>query len=175
MQACKYLTNSSLDALYKEGALPALRELDLSYGTICQSAIEELLACCTHLTHVSLNGCINMHDLDWGSSISRYPKFSHDNNSSDRLPFNCDPVLIEQPDRLLQYLNCVGCPNIKKVVIPPMARCLHLSSLNLSLSANLKEVDLACFNLGFLNLRSVFPSSFSVSCPFPTFILRYNI
>ncbi|RWR79495.1 F-box/LRR-repeat protein 15-like protein [Cinnamomum micranthum f. kanehirae] len=154
LQACKYLTNSSLDALYKEGALPALRELDLSYGTICQSAIEELLACCTHLTHVSLNGCINMHDLDWGSSISRYPEFSHDNNSSDRLPFNCDPVLIEQPDRLLQYLNCVGCPNIKKVVIPPMARCLHLSSLNLSLSVNLKEVDLACFNLGFLNLSN---------------------
>lgn len=160
MQACKYLTNSSLDALYKEGALPALRELDLSYGTICQSAIEELLACCVHLTHVSLNGCINMHDLNWGSSISRFPEFLRDKNSSDHSSFNSDLKLLEQPDRLLQNLTCVGCPNIKKVVIPPMARCVHLSSLNLSLSGNLKEVDLACLNLSFLNLRLVFPSFF---------------
>ncbi|XP_058108585.1 F-box/LRR-repeat protein 15-like isoform X2 [Magnolia sinica] len=142
LQACKYLTNTSLDALYKNGALPSLRELDLSYGSICQSAIEELLACCTHLTHVSLNGCINMHDLNWGSSGGRFLELSKSDDS------------VDQPDRLLQNLNCVGCPNIKKVVIPPAARCLHLSSLNLSLSANLKEVDLACFNLNFLSLSN---------------------
>ncbi|KAK1549986.1 hypothetical protein Q3G72_011881 [Acer saccharum] len=92
LQACKYLADSSLEPLYKEGSLPALQELDLSYGTLCQSAIEELLAYC--------------------------------------------------------------CQNIRKVLIPPQARCFHLSSLNLSLSANLKEVDVACFNLCFLNLSN---------------------
>lgn len=128
LQACKYLKDSSLEPLYERGALPSLRELDLSYGTLCQSAIEELLTCCTHLTHVSLNGCMNMHDLNWGFNVLQ--------------------------NRLLQNLNCVGCPNIKKVFIPPAACCFHLSSLNLSLSANLKEVDVACFNLCFLNLSN---------------------
>jgi hypothetical protein len=147
LQACKYLTDSSLEALYKDGALPALRELDLSYGTLCQSAIEELLACCTHLTHVSLNGCVNMHDLNFVMSSIRADDddvIIHDDASS----------LEQQPDRFLQNLNCVGCPNIKKVVIPKMARCFHLTSLNLSLSSNLKEVDIACFNLCFLNLSN---------------------
>lgn len=135
--------------------MPALQELDLSYGTLCQSAIEELLAYCTHLTHVSLNGCVNMHDLNWGSSggqsfeppsvYSSYGIFSQENIHES----------IELPNRLLQNLNCVGCSNIRKVVIPPQARCFHLSSLNLSLSANLKEVDVACFNLCVLNLRYV--------------------
>ncbi|KAJ6743359.1 hypothetical protein OIU85_017328 [Salix viminalis] len=154
LQACKYLTDTSLEPLYKDGALPALQELDLSYGTLCQFAIEELLACCRHLTHLSLNGCVNMHDLNWGCSggqlselpgkISSPASFSHENI----------PVPIEQPNRLLQNLNCVGCPNIRKVVIPAVALCLHLSSLNLSLSANLKEVDVVCFNLCFLNLSN---------------------
>ncbi|KAK0572047.1 hypothetical protein LWI29_025371 [Acer saccharum] len=154
LQACKYLADSSLEPLYKEGSLPALQELDLSYGTLCQSAIEELLAYCTHLTHVSLNGCINMHDLNWGSTgglpfeppsvYSSYVNFSHENIHGSA----------EQRNRLLQNLNCVGCQNIRKVLIPPQARCFHLSSLNLSLSANLKEVDVACFNLCFLNLSN---------------------
>ncbi|GLT85604.1 hypothetical protein SLE2022_037910 [Rubroshorea leprosula] len=143
LQACKYLADSSLEPLYKEGALPALQELDLSYGTLCQSAIEELLAYCTHLTHVSLNGCVNMHDLNWGSSGG---------------PELFSPVNITEPiehaNRLLQNLNCVGCLNIRKVLIPPAARCLLLSSLNLSLSLNLKEVDLACLNLSILNLSN---------------------
>ncbi|MBA0568198.1 hypothetical protein Golob_005707 [Gossypium lobatum] len=103
LQACKYLSDSSLEPLYKEGALRELQDLDLSYGTLCQSAIEELLAYCTHLTHLSLNGC---------------------------------------------------CPNIREVVIPPAARCFHMSSLNLSLSTNLKEVNLVCFSLSFLNLSN---------------------
>lgn len=139
LQACKYLTDSSLEPLYRTGALPALLELDLSYGTLCQTAIEELLACCTHLTHVNLNGCANMHDLDWGASMQS-------------LEDDLEPI--DQPDRLLQNLNCVGCPNIKRVAIPIAARCVHLSSLNLSLSANLKEVDIACANLIFLNLSN---------------------
>lgn len=153
LQACKYLTDSSLEPLYKEGALPALQELDLSYGTLCQSAIEELLACCIHLTHVSLNGCMNMHDLNWGFSCGQLSELPSIYASSSMFSSENIHEPIEQANRLLQNLNCVGCPNIRKVFIPPAARCFHLSSLNLSLSANLKEVDLACFNLCFLNLR----------------------
>ncbi|WCJ29335.1 F-box family protein [Euphorbia peplus] len=154
LQACKYLTDASLEPLYKEGALPALQELDLSYGTLCQSAIEELLACCTHLTHLSLNGCVNMHDLNWGFSGVHLPNLQSVYSSSALTSQEniLDPN--EQANRLLQNLNCVGCPNIRKVVIPPMARCFHLSSLNLSLSSNLKEVDLVCFSLCFLNLSN---------------------
>lgn len=153
MQACKYLSDSSLEPLYKNGSLPALRELDLSYGTLSQSAIEELLTYCMHLTHVSLNGCVNMHDLNWdpsGAKVFEQPG----SNSSDAVPSD-DNVQesTEQPSRLLQNLNCVGCPNIRKVLIPPQAHCFQLSSLNLSLSVNLREVDLACSNLCFLNLR----------------------
>ncbi|KAG7024372.1 F-box/LRR-repeat protein 15, partial [Cucurbita argyrosperma subsp. argyrosperma] len=153
LQACKYLSDSSLEPLYKEGALPALQELDLSYGTLCQSAIEELLACCTHLTHVSLNGCVNMHDLNWGCSIGQL--------SLSSIPIPLGQATLDeieepvaQPNRLLQNLNCVGCQNIRKVLIPPAARCFHLSSLNLSLSSNLKEVDVSCYNLCFLNLSN---------------------
>ncbi|ESR66239.1 hypothetical protein CICLE_v10007327mg [Citrus x clementina] len=154
LQACKYLTNTSLESLYKKGSLPALQELDLSYGTLCQSAIEELLAYCTHLTHVSLNGCGNMHDLNWGASGCQPFESPSVYNSCGIFPHENIHESIDQPNRLLQNLNCVGCPNIRKVFIPPQARCFHLSSLNLSLSANLKEVDVACFNLCFLNLSN---------------------
>ena len=157
LQACKYLTDSSLEPLYKEDALPALQELDLSYGTLCQSAIEELLSCCTHLTHVSLNGCVNMHDLNWdcsaGGQLSELPSTSL---TSSVFSPEIEGESVQLPNRLLQNLNCVGCQSIKKVHIPPAARCCHLSSLNLSLSYYLKEVDLACLNLNFLNLRLVF-------------------
>lgn len=163
LQACKYLADSALEPLYKEGALPSLCELDLSYGTLCQSAIEELLACCTHLTHVSLNGCANMHDLNWGfsnklpSTVWGSAQFSSQDDTSSPL---------EQPNRLLQNLNCVGCSNIKKVFIPPPARCFHLLSLNLSLSAYLKEVDVACLNLCFLNLSNCSAlESLKLDCP----------
>ncbi|CAI0448354.1 unnamed protein product [Linum tenue] len=156
LQACKYLTDDSLEPLYKGGALPMLQELDLSYGTLCQSAIEDLLACCTHLTHLSLNGCVNMHDLNWGGSDGRASEWPAINSSRASFSLEDNYAAIEQPNRLLQNLNCVGCPNIKKVHIPPMARCSHLSSLNLSLSANLKEVDIACFNLGVLNLSNCY-------------------
>ncbi|MBA0820962.1 hypothetical protein Goarm_017848, partial [Gossypium armourianum] len=123
LQACKYLADSSLEPLYKEGALQELRDLDLSYGTLCQSAIEELLAYCTHLTHVSLNGCINMHDLNWGSTGGGFESL----NGSSMFPFENVNESIEQPNRLLQNLNCV---------------------------VNLKEVDLACYSLSFLNLSN---------------------
>ncbi|KAE9586892.1 putative F-box domain, leucine-rich repeat domain, L domain-containing protein [Lupinus albus] len=152
LQACKYLTDTSLEPLYK-GALPALQELDLSYGTLCQSAIEELLASCTNLTHVSLNGCVNMHDLNWGCrrscvQINELGAFNSPFGASSHEKI---AEANEQSTRLLQNLNCVGCRNIRKVVIP---NCFHLLYLNLSLSANLKEVDVTCLNLSFLNLSN---------------------
>ncbi|XP_027333810.1 F-box/LRR-repeat protein 15 isoform X3 [Abrus precatorius] len=147
LQACKYLTDSSLEPLYKGGALPELKELDLSYVTLCQSAIEELLSCCTHLTHVSLNGCVNMHDLNWGCSRGKVAELPGVNILSIASSHENAHELSEQPTRLLQNLNCVGCPNIRKVYIPSTAHCSHLLVLNLSLSANLKEVDIACLNL----------------------------
>jgi len=153
LQACKYLTETSLEPLYKGGALPALQELDLSYGTFSQSAIDELLACCTNLTHVSLNGCLNMHDLNWGCSCGQSKNLPAANTLSRASSTENVPESSEQSPRLLQNLNCVGCPNIRKVVIPFRANCCHLLILNLSLSANLKEVDVTCLNLCFLNLR----------------------
>lgn len=153
LQACKYLTDSSLEPLYKQGALPALQELDLSYGTLCQSAIEDLLACCTHLTHLSLNGCVNIHDLDWGSTNVQLFDYFGVYSSVGMFPSETTQGAAETANRLLQNLNCVGCPNIRKVLIPEAAHFYHLSSLNLSLSVNLKEVDLACSNLVLLNLR----------------------
>lgn len=97
---------------------------------------------------MSLNGCVNMHDLNWGCTGGQLSELPSIYTSSENI---YEPI--GQANRLLQNLNCVGCSNIRKVFIPPAARCVHLSSLNLSLSANLKEVDLACFNLCFLNLR----------------------
>jgi hypothetical protein len=157
LQACKYLTDSSLEPLYKGGALPALQELDLSYGTLCQKAIEELLSCCTHLTRVSLNGCVNMHDLNWGYSRGKFPELPGISVLSTASSYDNTHVSNEQHTRLLQNLNCVGCPNIRKVFIPSTANCSHLLFLNLSLSANLKEVDVACLNLCWLNLRYCLP------------------
>ncbi|CAN7132772.1 unnamed protein product [Brassica rapa subsp. narinosa] len=150
LQACKDLTDSSLEPLYKEGALPALEELDLSYGTLCRTVIADLLACCTHLTHLNLNGCENMHDLDWGSTSVELSDYFGVYNSSE----NTQEESAETSNWLLQNLNCVGCPNIRKVLIPAAARFDHLSSLNLSLCVNLKEVDLACSNLVLLNLSN---------------------
>ncbi|XP_050367142.1 F-box/LRR-repeat protein 15 [Argentina anserina] len=154
LQACKYLSDSSLEPLYKEGALPALQELDLSYGTLCQSAIEELLSFCKHLTHVSLNGCVNMHDLNWGISGGQLPITPSISVSSGMFSLEYVHDAVEGGNRLLQNLNCVGCSNIRKVHIPVAAGCFHLTSLNLSLSTNLKEVEVACFNLCFLNLSN---------------------
>eukprot|EP00253_Pinus_taeda_P020382 PITA_20382 len=163
LQACKYLMDTSLDALHRGEALPDLCELDLSYGSLSQSAIEKLLARCPHLTHVSLNGCTNMHDLDWGLETAElYNHMGMGNAVTVQMEHTeihgkkefdwMDEERI--PDRLLQNLNCVCCPNIKKVAIPDSALCFHLSSLNLSLSSNLKDVDLACSNLVSLNLSN---------------------
>ncbi|MFS7986074.1 putative SPX domain-containing protein [Helianthus anomalus] len=78
-----------------------------------------------------------MHDLNWSFSADWAYLSSMGSN---------------QPQRFLQNLNCVGCPNMKKVLILSVAWFSNLSSLNISLSAYLKEVDVACINLCFLNL-----------------------
>ncbi|XP_020256791.1 F-box/LRR-repeat protein 15-like isoform X2 [Asparagus officinalis] len=154
LSACKFLTDSSLDALYKEGALPALCELDLSYSSIGQSAILGLLACCANLVNVNLNGCSNMHDLVWCSSDSHHSDMAVDIYPSNSVFMGSEEQVFRKTDHLLEILNCIGCPNIKKVAITSSACCFHLSKLNLNLSANLKEVDLACFNLNSLNLSN---------------------
>nr|CAB3499720.1 unnamed protein product [Digitaria exilis] len=151
LSACKYLSDSSLDALYREAALPLLVELDLSYSSIGQTAIEDLLTCCTNLVNVNLNGCTNLQELVCESDGCRSVDMP-----VDFCPPNSAPVkneISEQSGRLLEVLNCTGCPNIKKVVIPSMANFLQLSKINLNLSTNLKEVDLMCSNLHSLNLR----------------------
>lgn len=153
LSACKFLTDSSLDALYKEGALPALRELDLSYSSIGQSAILGLLACCTNLVNVNLNGCANMLDLVWDSSDCHSSDMIVDICPSSSVSMENEDAVPVKTEHLLEILNCIGCPNIKKIAITSSARCFHLSKLNLNLSTNLKEVNLACFNLNSLNLR----------------------
>jgi len=155
LQACKYLENTALIPLHKGRALPNLCELDLSYGTLSQSAIEELLAWCPHLTHLSLNGCVNMHDLDWIFGAGNSYVDSEPHRKQNKSDLRDDKINVKgNPNRSLQHLNCVGCANIKRVVIPASAQCMNLSSLNLSLSANIQEVNLVCFNLITLNLSN---------------------
>ncbi|KAJ6799185.1 F-box/LRR-repeat protein 15-like isoform X1 [Iris pallida] len=152
LSACKYLTDSSLDALYKEGALPALRELDLSYSSVGQSAISGLLAACTNLVNVNLNGCANFHYLIWGSS-GKSSEIMVDICPSNSVSLR-NETAFRNSEHMLEILNCIGCPNIKTVAIPSSAPCFRLSKLNLNLSTNLKEVDLACVNLSSLNLSN---------------------
>ena len=55
-------------------------------------------------------------------------------------------------ERALQSLSCVGCQNVRSVSI--MAEtCPLLSTVNLSLSTNIREIYLSCSNLMSLNLR----------------------
>ncbi|XP_042473017.1 F-box/LRR-repeat protein 15-like isoform X1 [Zingiber officinale] len=147
LSACKYLTDSSLGALYKESALPDLRELDLSYSSAGQLDILDILIYCTNLAHLNLNGCANIHQLVWSNLSQKFVNF-------------CSPSILKDSDkdvylkngRLLQILNCTGCPNITKAHISSSANCFYLSKINLNLSINLKEVDLACGSLCILNL-----------------------
>ncbi|KAG8091312.1 hypothetical protein GUJ93_ZPchr0012g20512 [Zizania palustris] len=153
LSACKYLSDASLEALYREGALPMLVELDLSYSSIGQTAIAELLSCCTNLVNVNLNGCTNLYQLVCGSDDCSPVDMPVDVCHSDSAPLRSEEIS-ERSDRLLEVLNCTGCPNIKKVIIPSMATYLRLSKINLNLSTNLKEVDLTCSNLYTLNLSN---------------------
>ncbi|CAM6098750.1 unnamed protein product [Calypogeia fissa] len=233
LSACKYLGDTALDALHGGKVLPELRELDLSYGSLGNSAIEGVMALCPHLSHVSLNGLTHVTDHLWarvssppqtavtsgeGSSTEEVgmkevllsaeqdscpgnpmelpadiaisgcdcssctqggiedkgklvdndpsisgvvdlpvsdltsPSTELDTTTMDHL--DCDVSMDGEvgPVRALQNLSCVGCPHIKKVVIPRFSACFHLSSLNLSLSVNIREVHLSCVNLTSLNL-----------------------
>ncbi|XP_078444649.1 F-box family protein isoform X2 [Wolffia australiana] len=131
--ACKCLKESSLDAVFEESALPALRELDLSYSTAGRIAIEKILETCTNLVNVNLNGCVNMHDLVWLT------------------PAN-SPRHRQRSSHLIESLNCVGCRNIRRVLIPLSSCRFHLSHLNVRMAANLKEVYVSCPKLDYLNL-----------------------
>lgn len=154
LSACKFLTESSLDALYKDGSLPALRELDLSYSSIGESAILGLLSCCTNLVNVNLNGCANMHDLRWGSSHRQSSEMTVDICPFESSCIGFEDEVSKKTGHLLEILNCIGCPNVKKIAVTSSAYCFHLSKINLNLSANLKEVRLACCNLTSLNLSN---------------------
>ncbi|KAG6512735.1 F-box/LRR-repeat protein 15-like isoform X2 [Zingiber officinale] len=151
LSACKYLTDSSLGALYKESALPALCKLDLSYSSVMQLDILNILAQCTNLAHLNLNGCANMHQLVWNRSYCNLSQKSVNVCSSSPLKDNEKDVYLET-GHLLEILNCTGCPNITKALISSSANCFYLSKINLNLSINLKEVDLACGSLCMLNI-----------------------
>ncbi|WVZ26649.1 hypothetical protein V8G54_005193 [Vigna mungo] len=128
---------------YKGGALPALQELELSYGTFSQSTIDELLACCTNLTHVSLNGCLNMHDLNWGCSCGQSKNLPAANTLSRASSNENIPESSEQSPRLLQNLNCVGCANIRKVCNCSSLEILKLECPRLT-SLFLQVLSLPC-------------------------------
>ena len=85
--------------LHRGRALPKLSELDLSYVTLSQSAIEELLAWCLHLTHLNLNGCVNMHELDW--------RFEAGDSYSDSEPYRKQ----NKSDLRDDQINVEGSPN----------------------------------------------------------------
>lgn len=187
--ACKYLGDSALDALHCKETLPELRELDLSYGSLGHDALKGVLTKCTYLTHVNFNGCAKLSDLVWEASesalssqnsrdwqhesqaydkLSTIPKAAGDEGSfSVNVPENW--VLQEQRMALshaLQQLNCVGCPNMKRVVILDAAGFHDLSSSNFSLSSNLKEAWFECPFLTTLNLSHCTAlESLQVNCP----------
>lgn len=178
MLACKYLADSALDALHCEETLPELRELDLSYGSLGHSALAGLLKHCSHLTHISLNGCVKLGALEWEVisqentckvlATENYGELQRDHIQSESIKsgyvlkntigsMGRDNSALESKttaSHALQQLNCVGCANIKRVVILDAAGFHDLSSLNFSLSSNLKEVRLECPYLVTLNLRS---------------------
>jgi len=179
LSACKYLEETALDALHDGKKLPELQELDISYGSLGRKAIEGVLAYCPHLVHISLNGCANVTDHLWAHLSSPTEALElidvMDTQSgvpTDLVGEQIDPAVnlnmadcALQPDvgkrsnaqastsdRALQSLSCVGCQNVRSVRI--MAEtCPHLSTINLSLSNNIREIYLACVNLMSLNLR----------------------
>ncbi|EMS46086.1 hypothetical protein TRIUR3_24741 [Triticum urartu] len=162
LSSCLSIDVRGLSSLH---CLQKLALLDLSYTFLMnlkpvfdsclqlKTAIEELLACCTNLVNVNLNGCTNLHELVCGSDYCRSGDMPVDAFPPDSAPDKTKEIR-ESSDCQLEVLNCTGCPNIKKVVIPSTANYLNLSKINLNLSANLKEVDLKCSNLYNLNLSN---------------------
>ncbi|KAF2285042.1 hypothetical protein GH714_037530 [Hevea brasiliensis] len=168
LQACKYLTDKSLEPLYKEGVLTVLQELDLSYGTLCQSAIEELLACCTHLTHLSLNGCVNMHDLNWeynGGQLSEFPSV---HNSSALLSDKNINEPIEQANHLLQNLNC-SCNIDEEDVEAAVSRCSMLETLDVRFCPKLYRSHNVSFDINICQLSDLLDKHGEIAISMPKF------
>lgn len=187
--ACKYLGDSALDALHCKETLPELRELDLSYGGLGHDALKGVLTKCTYLTHVNFNGCAKLSDLVWEVSESALSSqnskdWQHESQAYDKLStipkaagdegsfsVNATENLVLQEQRMafphaLQQLNCVGCPNMKRVEILDAAGFHDLSSSNFSLSSNLKEAWFECPFLTTLNLSHCTTlESLQVNCP----------
>lgn len=176
LSACKYLEETALDALHGGKKLPELQELDISYGSLGRRAIEGVLAHCPHLVHISLNGCANVTDHLWAhlssttdyvmdtlsTSVVTTDLVGEQSGARDAsINLNMADCALQTvvgkeqastSDRALQSLSCVGCQNVRSVRI--MAdTCPHLSTINLSLSNNVREIYLSCLNLVSLNLR----------------------
>ncbi|XP_024391133.1 F-box/LRR-repeat protein 15 isoform X2 [Physcomitrium patens] len=190
LSACKYLEETTLDALHGGNKLPELQELDLSYGSLGRRAIEDVLAHCPHLVHVSLNGCANVTDHFWAHLCSQRgllePIDGTDTLSTDAVTADSDvdqdgawdansalEVVVGNrnsieaftPERALQSLSCVGCHNVRSVTITAQT-CPYLSIINLSLSNNIREIYLACANLVSLNLSNCAALSLlDLDCP----------
>ncbi|KAH7388224.1 hypothetical protein KP509_16G065200 [Ceratopteris richardii] len=190
--ACKYLKDSALDALQSDETLPELKELDLSYGELSHRALEGVLGNCTYLTHVEVNGCANLGDLVWEIESLESTHNMHDwqcefqpldgsagifndaspgcssFHSSFAVPARVSKTWKRKAafPHLLQQLNCVGCPNMRRVKILDAVAFQHLSYLNLSLSCNLKEVSIHCLSLSNLNLSQCTAlECLQINCP----------
>ncbi|CAI0381015.1 unnamed protein product [Linum tenue] len=161
LQACKYLTDDSLEPLYKEGALPMLQELDLSYGTLCQSAIEDLLACCTHLTHLSLNGCVNMHDLNWGCSSGQVTELPTVNSP---LFSNCYAlVILKLQCPRLTSLFLQSCNINEEAVEAAIFQCNMLETLDVRFCPKIISISMFRLRGACPSLKRVFSSLLSTS------------
>lgn len=154
LSACKYLEDTAVDALHGGKKLPELQELDISYGSLGRRAIEAVLAHCPHLVQISLNGCANVTDHLWGNlSSSPIVALADAPINLNTTELAVQPVVHSSTvERALQSMSCVGCQNVRSVHILAET-CPHLSTINFSLSSNIREVHLACLNLVSLNLR----------------------
>ncbi|CAN1217205.1 F-box/LRR-repeat protein 15 [Linum perenne] len=162
LQACKYLTDNSLEPLYKEGALPMLQELDLSYGTLCQSAIEDLLACCTHLTHLSLNGCVNMHDLNWGSNSGQVDELSTIQYSSASFSHEENHILKLRCPRLTS-LFLQSCSINEEAVEAAISECNMLETLDVRFCPKIFSISMGRLRAACPSVKRVFSSLLSAS------------
>ncbi|KAE8658036.1 F-box/LRR-repeat protein 15 [Hibiscus syriacus] len=170
LQACKYLSHSSLEPLYKEGALRELRDLDLSYVTLCQSAIEELLAYCTRLTHLSLNGCINMHDLNLGSPASRIEFLGvHKDLACFLLEHQCASRAGEQFTAEPELLLKLSCPRLislflqscnieEEAVESAISQCAMLETLDVRFCPKICAMSMGRFRVACPSLKRIYSS-----------------
>ncbi|KAJ1442842.1 Leucine-rich repeat, cysteine-containing subtype [Sesbania bispinosa] len=141
LQACKYLTDSSLEPLYKGGALPALQELDLSYGTLCQSAIEELLSCCTpyssNLKEVDV-ACLNLCWLNLSNC-----------SSLEVLKLDCPR---------LTSLFLQACNIDEEAVEAAISKCTMLETLDVRFCPKISSMSMGRLRAACSSLKRIFSS-----------------